>query len=730
MCAQQLVCAHFSFHDKIVFNEAVITFIGIIQFCTFLINAGLGVVIFGKNPRSRAHQAFALFAISSSGWILALYVAVFHLIDTLIAGRFTFFFGSLIGTGLLWFTMEFPEKPEQQQERLPPSRYIVFAMGTLLAALSLSPYMVYSAEVREGMYIFGTFNQIPYTLWVLFFLGSLIYSFTRAWMGVGRSRGIIRNQYIAFASGATIFLTSAVMTNILLPMLFNDFRWNSIGPVFTIFMIAFVAHAIISYRFLEIRWVIKRSFDFVFLWAFAFMVIFGFEMLLSRSFTLSTVNVLSSLVLAVIFVPFANYVSILTARVTSRGSYVFEDAVHSITELVHTSIGLEVLQQVIAEKLTEYFGFTKIALAAFTANHPEQPVKTFVRGFDRNVLKAITPGIRWCEQKNRVIVEANELQWKLNNKTDPENADCDRQVLAFLKEWDAAALIPFFVGTEMVGLALLGEKKDGSVLTQRDLALLNVLQGSAAPAMMNGVRYAEIKRLYTQLSTLDKAKSEFISVVSHQFRTPLTAILWNSELTLEDATLPSADKKSVEEIHQRASFLNVTLNRIFDLLALENKQLTFENKLVNLRDVVKAVEQEYHATCKAKNVGIVSTLEPAMVYGDHEKITSVVRTLIENACSFSRQRTKIGVKLTSIDGGKRTKLQVADRGIGVPEEEIPHIFDKFYRTGAAKLAAPDGAGISLYLAKQFVEKQRGNIDVASEEGKGSTFTVTFPMAEL
>jgi signal transduction histidine kinase len=705
----------------------VLTFIGIIQFCTFLINSGLGIVILTKDPKSRSHQAFALFALGSAGWILSLYVAIFHFLDALIAGRLTFFFTSILVTGLIWFTSEFLNTNES---KMSLSAKIALFLGGTFAILSISPFMVYTAEVREGLYIFGTFNPITYSAWFIFFLGSIIFSLVRAWSGVRRSKGIIKNQYFAFATGATIFIIAAVTTNLLLPVIFNDFRWNSIGPVFTIFMIAFVAHAIISYRFLEIRWVIKKSFDFIFLWSFAFLIIFGFETLLSRSLIVSSINVLSSLALAVLFVPFANYVNVLTAKITSRGSYVYEDAVGSITELVHSAPNLETLLPIISEKMTEYFGFSKIAIAAFSANHPEQPTRTLIYGFDKGVLKAITPGIRFCEQKNKSILETSEINWRISNKTSPDDIDCDAQVLSFLKEWDASILVPFLVGDDMIGIMLLGEKKDGSVLSQRDHGLLKILQNTAAPAMANGVRFAEMKRLYTQVASIDKAKSEFISVVSHQFRTPLTAILWNSELTMEDKKLPKDDMKSISEIHQRAAFLNTTLNRIFDLLALENKQMTFDSKLVNLRDVVKSVTDEFMSVCHAKSITLHADLKPTMINGDEEKITSVVRTLVENACGYSRPHTNVTITLASEYKNKTSQLRVSDHGIGIPEEEQAHIFDKFYRTGAAKKAAPDGTGISLYLAKQFVEHQHGKIDVDSEEGKGSTFIVTFPMAEI
>ena len=700
-------------------------FIMLLSFLTFLINLLLGVLVYTKNPKNDANKAFALFGVGVAGWNLSILITISQISSTLIWGRLAFAFASFMSAGILWFVHVFPMETKHARFW----KYFSIILGTIFFIIPVSPWMITSVRVIDG-YITGDLNPIPYLLWDAFFMISLLYGMISSWLRTRKARGLARNQFFAVSMGFTLFLLPFLTTNIILPLVANDFRWNNLGPLFTVFFIAFVAHAIISFRFLEIRWVIKKSFDFIFLWAFAFLIIFGFETLLTRTLQVTTTNVLTSLILAVVFLPFANYIDILTAKLTSRGSYIYDEAVDSVTELVHSAPNLDSLLPIIAEKMTSFFGFSKISIAAFSANHPEQPIKTLINGFDKGILKAITPGIRFCEQKNKMILEASELNWRITNNIEPQDAECDKQILSFLKEWDASILVPFLVGEEMIGIMLLGEKKDGSVLSQRDLALLKILQNTAAPAMANGVRFAEMKRLYTQLASLDKAKSEFISVVSHQFRTPLTAILWNSELTLEDKKLPKDDIKSVSEIHQRAAFLNTTLNRIFDLLALENKQLTFENKLVNLRDVVKTVSDEFIGICQAKSIVLHTDLKPTMIYGDEEKMTSIVRTLIENACGYSRPHTTVGITLTSTNKDKIAHLQVKDHGIGIPEEEQMHIFDKFYRSGEAKKAAPDGAGISLYLAKQFVERQSGKIAVDSIEGKGSTFTVTFPMAEI
>lgn len=699
----------------------------LLQFLTFLTNAVLGFFVLIKNPKKDANRAFFVFSVGVAGWNLSLFLTLLNFINqTLFWSRITFSFGAIMAWGLLWFVHIFPEETKHARVWKNIARF----SGIIFFLLAASPFMIKSATVTNG-YITGEFVPQTYLLWTAYFLLSLFYSLVLSWRRTIKSRGLAHSQTLSVSIGITLFLLPFLLTNLILPIAASDFRWNNLGPVFTIFLIGFIAHAIIKYRFLDIRWVVKRSFDFIFLWTFVFLVILGFEVLLNRSINLNaTLNrALTSLAIAVLFGPVATTVNRITARVTARGSYIYEDAVSDVSDVVHSAIGLEQLQAIIADKLRSYFGFAKISIASFAPSTPDQPLRMLIRGFDRSVIRLVAPGVRFCLMKDRAIIEASELRWKLENGTDPANADCDRQVLTFMTQRGIAVMVPFVVGRDLVGLMLLGEKPDKSILSDRDLSLLRVIQGTAAPAMANGVRYAEVKRLYTQLASLDKAKSEFINVVSHQFRTPLTAILWNAELSLDGGALAPKDHKFIEEIRQRATFLGTTLNRIFDLLALENKQLTFESKPVQLDRLVQSIERDFATIARVKQLKLSSTLKPLTIDGDEEKVSSIVRTLIDNACNFSKARGTVAIHLATDASAKRVVLSVTDHGIGIAPDELPHVFDKFYRSGSAKKAAPDGAGISLYLAKQFIERQRGTIEVTSEPRKGTTFTVTFPVAK-
>ncbi|MFH2231864.1 MAG: ATP-binding protein [Patescibacteria group bacterium] len=696
-----------------------------LQFITFVLNTSIGVFILAKNPRSNVNRAFALFALATGGWNLSIFLTLSEIGPGLLWGRLAFSFGAVMAAGLLRFVHIFPEKTKRWKFWSVFS-WILAAVFFILAA---SPLMIKTVEIAgDGInYITGEFNPLPYLIWTIYFLGTLAYIIFISWVKSVRSRGLVRRQMLSVTIAVTLHFVLSLITNLLLPIFAGDFRWNNLGPIFTIFIIVLIGHAIIRYRFLEIRWVIKKSFDFVILWGFAFLILSAFCIGLSRFFTSTTVNISAAFAFAIFFMPVAQYINKITARVTAHGSYIYEDAVDEITELVHTSVGLAALQKVAAKALRKYFGFSKIAIISFSANQPDKQVKSLVDKFKKNVLSDIPKAMQLCQEKNMGIIEISELKWRLDNNIDPTCADRDKELFKFMEERGAAVMIPFFVGEEMVGLMITGEKPDSKLLSRMDIDVLRVMQGTVAPAMANGIRIAEIERLYEQLSELDKAKSDFIGVVSHQFRTPLTAILWNAELALDSGKVLGNEAKNLSEIQQRANFLNLTLNRIFEMLALEAKKLSFHPQKIDLYLLVEETIRAFQHTARTKGLEFIINLEHMAVKADVEKMISVLNTLIENACNFSRAKGKIEVTLQADEKNKMAVLTVKDNGIGISKKDKPRIFEKFYRASNAQKHFPDGAGISLYLAKQLMQKQGGIIDFSSEEDNGTTFRIRMPL---
>ena len=240
------------------------------------------------------------------------------------------------------------------------------------------------------------------------------------------------------------------------------------------------------------------------------------------------------------------------------------------------------------------------------------------------------------------------------------------------------------------------------------------------------------------LKKLDSVKGEFIGVISHQFRTPLYAIRWNNDLISEElADLKLSDEKSKKlgsysgAIMSRAVFLINILEDIFDVLAVENKQLMIERKPGLLWEIVDGAISDISPEAKLKNIKINFNKAEATLKSiplDSHKIKRTCRIMLRNAVNYSPADSEITISLGTMDyNGKPAQFcSIRDSGIGISQEDIPNLFTKFFRSKNAIMTVADGAGLGLYLVKNFIAAHGGAVGVESELGKGSVLSFILP----
>jgi signal transduction histidine kinase len=250
----------------------------------------------------------------------------------------------------------------------------------------------------------------------------------------------------------------------------------------------------------------------------------------------------------------------------------------------------------------------------------------------------------------------------------------------------------------------------------------------------------------THLKEIDRMKTEFVSIASHQLRTPLTAIKLFIEM-LADEKVGSLTKKQKEYVGDVTASTERMIKLVNDLLnvsRLETGRLKIEPVPTDIIAFVKEIVEDAMPLCQPK--GCTITFEPptekiAKVPIDAELLRQVVHNLITNAIRYSQDRGKIVISLQQLTtdnlpvtakGVQMSNVKdhwlisVADQGIGIPKEAKAKIFEKFYRADNARKAETEGSGLGMYLAKMIMETSGGKIWFDSEEGKGTTFYVTIP----
>jgi signal transduction histidine kinase len=257
--------------------------------------------------------------------------------------------------------------------------------------------------------------------------------------------------------------------------------------------------------------------------------------------------------------------------------------------------------------------------------------------------------------------------------------------------------------------------------------LTSVIQEQDKSAKMLIRRDIELTRANEKLKGLDTQKSEFMSIIAHQMRTPLSAIKWTMNMMLKNELGPlTIDQmnflKKADESNEHM------INLVEDMLLadrLESGRSDINLIETDLNAIIDDVLHDLTQKIQLKNIQVHrSACDPIVcsVKADKEKIRAVIQNLLENAVKYTTQDGAITVQLYERDGF--VCVSIKDSGIGIPKDQQAYIFGKFYRARNAARVEANGSGLGLFIAKNIIERHGGTITCDSEEGKGTTFTFT------
>ena len=233
----------------------------------------------------------------------------------------------------------------------------------------------------------------------------------------------------------------------------------------------------------------------------------------------------------------------------------------------------------------------------------------------------------------------------------------------------------------------------------------------------------------TDLERLERVRKDFVANVSHELRTPLTAIRGYAE-TLLDGALDDPDnrRRFVEIIQSHAIRLNNIASDLLTLSELESGRAPVApgrlSVLATLEAAMRTVESE--AAMRKVHLGW-GTVEDLQVMGNKIKLEQAFVNLLDNAVKFNRGGGEVWVEAGRMPGGK-VAVSIADSGIGIPSEDLPRIFERFYRVDKARSREVGGTGLGLSIVKHVIEQMQGTVSVESQLNKGSRFTVVLPEA--
>lgn len=231
----------------------------------------------------------------------------------------------------------------------------------------------------------------------------------------------------------------------------------------------------------------------------------------------------------------------------------------------------------------------------------------------------------------------------------------------------------------------------------------------------------------TELKQLEQIRSEFVANVSHELKTPLTSIKGFAETLKGGAIDDNATKdKFLDIINIEADRLTRLINDILSLSELENKRQNIVFEKINIYDSISEIEDMMGSLAKLKEIKLTFEMQDVDLYvmGNHDKMKQLMINLIDNAIKYTPKGGSVTVKAYSKEGC--AYIEVSDTGIGIAKENLPRLFERFYRVDKGRSRALGGTGLGLAIVKHIAAAMEGRISVESEIGKGSKFTVIFP----
>ncbi|PIR70193.1 MAG: hypothetical protein COU46_02910 [Candidatus Niyogibacteria bacterium CG10_big_fil_rev_8_21_14_0_10_42_19] len=236
---------------------------------------------------------------------------------------------------------------------------------------------------------------------------------------------------------------------------------------------------------------------------------------------------------------------------------------------------------------------------------------------------------------------------------------------------------------------------------------------------------------FEKVAEVSRAKSEFISVVSHEMRNPLSSIKWQLELIKDSAQKMESKEisEAVEDISVENSKALRLVNDLLEAYRIEDNKMILQPAPFSLAETTQSAIEKFERTAKQSNISLslFSSENLPQAYADPKKVQSVVEHLIDNALRYSEK----GEIVISIDKkGGRLLWSISDQGVGIPKEEFDLLFSKFFRSHNRLRYHTGGLGLGLYLMREIVKASGGTIKVHSIEGKGTTFWITLPTSPL
>lgn len=288
--------------------------------------------------------------------------------------------------------------------------------------------------------------------------------------------------------------------------------------------------------------------------------------------------------------------------------------------------------------------------------------------------------------------------------------------------------VPLVVKGVAKGAFCLYTKKPGQ-FTQHQIDLVKAFGDQAAIVLENARLYSQEQQMVVKLRELNQAKTDFLSMVSHELRSPLTSIKGYTALMLAGRAgeINENQKRFLKIVEEQSDHLTTLITDLLNLSRIEAGQIKINKSSVSLKAVAETVVERMRPHFEQKNISLTALIQDNLVfvYADKDKLIQVLANLLTNAFKFTPENGRVIVEVTEKED--MVEARIGDTGIGIPPEELEKIFEKFYQVDSSSTRQTGGAGLGLAIVKRIIEMHEGKVWAESDGvNKGSRFCFQLP----
>ena len=712
-------------------------------FLTFFLSLFLGLFTFVKGRKKTFSIYWSLVAFACSSWSLSLWGLI-----TSYSEEKALFWQSIVDISamlipffFLYFVIYFVELKNEQRIVKTLSLifliFLIFFSFTKYYRTGVIPTTLFHFWINPGTFYFllplFQFVNVSYALYLLFkdYLKS-----------VG-----IRKKQLKFIFILSIVGFGGASTNFF-PQFFGYYPYGHILVAFYVFL---TVYSIFKYRLMDLKFVLRRSSVYLLSLSTVILLATFFKYVFSRLVPeMELVDELVVIFVTIIIFPYIKeYFSYISNKYFFASLYNIQEVITRFSDKLSSILEIDKLLETIVSEVNKSFYPKSMSIflynekdskyyAAFSAGDSYKKRESF------ELSKKIFD--KYLDDRNVLVM--SELREK-------SESDYHKTLQTFLNK-DIKIIVPLSIKDREIGLFLMGEKESGEAYNSEDIQLLQILATQSSFALDNSLKFEEAKNFNIllerevekavmelqkangELRTLDTAKSDFISIASHQLRTPLTVIKGYVSMILEGnfGKLPDPAREPTEKIYDSNERLIKLVEQLLSISRIESGRIKYDFEETNLSDIVLNVIEGVRYGAIKKGLDL-SYAPPKgfvpMVNIDTVKMKQIIGSLIDNSIKYTykteEKRGFVLIRIEDLKDKNKIRLSIEDNGMGIKEEDKVNLFKKFSRGKDISTVYTEGTGLGLYVAKQIIEAHSGSI-YAESRGRNMGTKIYFDLPKI